>query len=39
MAALNDEIEEIRQRYSELKPPPKVGYVIDYTPPLGEIEK
>ncbi len=38
MASLNDEIEEIKQRYSELKPPPKVGYVIDYTPSKGVLE-
>lgn len=35
MASLNDEIEEIRQRYEDLKPPPKIGYVIDYNPPKG----
>jgi hypothetical protein len=36
MRTIDDEIDEFKQRYSELKPPPKVGYVIDY--PRGKEE-
>lgn len=33
---VEEEISEIELRYSELKPPPKVGYVIEYTPTKEE---
>jgi hypothetical protein len=35
---LTEEIDEFKQRYNEIKPPPKVGYVIDYTPSKEEIK-
>lgn len=33
---VEEEISEIELWYSELKPPPKVGYVIEYTPTKEE---